>query len=98
MQTASETSPPQDEETRTDLLKRALALGLELEALLEQAAREDKSFRLRLARAQALSTIDALTDLVREETTRAPVPSEKSGVYAISNEDGKLVTKAAVGD
>jgi len=98
MPTLAKDSPEsKDDETRAELLDRALALGIELEELIERAARQGGAFRLRLARAHALSTIDDLRELVGEQRSREPALPSRSGVYRVLDADGRVVSDL-VGD
>lgn len=63
-----------------------LAQALELETALGQIARNDTSYRLRLARAHVLSAIDALAEL-ECEPGRGSTPTSRSGVYPILDAD-----------
>ena len=76
-----------------DLIKRALAVGLQFESLIDRAARGPASFRLRLARAHALSAIDALTELAQLDDPASPISSH-SGVYAMDEVEGRLTKKS----
>jgi hypothetical protein len=86
MQTAAKISNPAAVPPSNDFLKRAIAMALELEQLL----REDRSlegregFRLRLARAQALGVVDALTEVVCQLAAPLRVPAFESGVYSLN--------------
>jgi hypothetical protein len=69
-----------------DLLKRAIALALELEQLLrdQHALEQYDDIRLRLARAHSLSVVDALTELVCRPPARESMAHFESGVYAVA--------------
>jgi hypothetical protein len=85
MQSIAELAPPTSERSPNDLLKRAMAMALELEQLLrdQQAVEQHEGYRLRLARAHSLSVVDALTELVCRSQTSESVPPQ-SGVYAVT--------------
>ena len=71
----------------TSRLMRAMSLAFELEELLQPSGWPDSHlFRLRLARAHALSAIDSLTDLILQQPQ-----STQSGVYAVDRDDLPLV-------
>jgi hypothetical protein len=85
MQSVAELAPPPSEGSTVDVLKRAMAMALELEQLLrnQQALEQREGYRLRLARAHSLSVVDALTELVCRAQASDVVPPQ-SGVYAVS--------------
>ena len=69
-----------DSSEPTNRLKRAMSLALELEEILHPRGWAGTHlFRIRLARAHALSAIDSLTDLILQ---KAP-STANGGVYAI---------------
>lgn len=80
MKPAANVDSGNDSSEPTERLKRAMSLALELEELLQPNGWADSHlFRLRLARAHALSAIDSLTDLILQQ----PISTPGSGVYAI---------------
>jgi len=67
-------------------LKKAMALGLELEGTLRsdgQAVDRDVAFRLRLARAQVLGAVDVLTDLIVQTSQASRAAGARSGTYLV---------------
>ena len=79
--TAKDSRNPHLPESADELLRKAIRLGLELEALLEVHAVEG-FFQFRLARAHTLSAIDVLTSLaVRHSRVPVVEPVPISGIY-----------------
>jgi hypothetical protein len=90
MQTA-QISNQETEEPRssTDILKRAIAMALEVEQILRRyhGLEEREGFRLRLARAHSLSVVDALTEVVCRKPALVPVPALQSGIYSVRDDN-----------
>jgi hypothetical protein len=63
---ANDSTRPHHHPFSDELVRKAICLALELEGLLEAAATAG-SFRVRLARAHALSAIDVLTGLALQQ-------------------------------
>jgi hypothetical protein len=66
-------------------VNRALELALELESVLRHPGPvgSNDAFRLRLARAQALGVVDALTDLVVQTSRPHRVGATRSGTFQV---------------